>query len=68
MLESERLTGPWAGLPVAWKEDFSFDEDVYRADVQRTCKAGVPGIYTGAQRASFMPWSLTSFRQLFSLQ
>jgi len=44
MLTRAELIGPWAGLPVAWKEDFSFDEDAYRANVERTCKAGVPGM------------------------
>ncbi|MAE66679.1 MAG: hypothetical protein CMJ18_20615 [Phycisphaeraceae bacterium] len=46
MLTRNQLVGPWAGLPVAWKEDWSFDEAAYRADLERTCRAGVPGVYT----------------------
>lgn len=53
MLTREEMTGPWAGLPVAWREDLAFDEDAYRADVERTCKAGVPGVYTAGTTGEF---------------
>jgi dihydrodipicolinate synthase/N-acetylneuraminate lyase len=53
MLTRKELTGPWAGLPVAWKQDWSFDEAAYRADVERTCKAGVPGVYTAGTSGEF---------------
>lgn len=56
------MIGPWAGLPVAWKEDFSFDEDVYRANVERTCKAGVPGIYTGGTTGEFYAMEFDEFQ------
>ena len=45
--------GPWAGLPVAWKDDDSFDEKTYRGDVARCCAAGVPGVYTGGTTGEF---------------
>ena len=47
------MVGPWAGLPVAWNEDWSFDETTYRDDVQRTCQAGVPGVYTAGTSGEF---------------
>jgi dihydrodipicolinate synthase/N-acetylneuraminate lyase len=53
MLTRKELIGPWAGLPVAWNEDWSFDEETYRADVERTCKAGVPGVYTAGTSGEF---------------
>ena len=53
MLSRQELMGPWAGLPVAWDEQFMFDEDCYRADVEHTCKAGVPGIYTAGTTGEF---------------
>ena len=53
MLSRKELVGPWAGLPVAWKEDWSFDEATYRADLERTCKAGVPGVYTAGSTGEF---------------
>ena len=47
MLTRKEMIGPWAGLPVAWKDEGrSFDEDAYRANVERCSRAGVPGIYT----------------------
>ncbi len=64
MLGRSELRGPWAGLPVAWKEDWSFDEEVYRADVERTCKAGVPGIYTGGTTGEFYAMEFDEFQQI----
>jgi len=48
MLTQEDLVGPWAGIPVAWSENDRFDEQTYRQDVARCCRAGVPGVYTGS--------------------
>ena len=62
MLTRTELIGPWAGLPVAWKEDFSFDEDAYRADVERTCKAGAPGIYTAGTTGEFYAMEFDEFQ------
>ena len=53
MLTRNQMIGPWAGLPVAWAEDMTFDEDAYRADVERACKAGVPGVYTAGTTGEF---------------
>ena len=53
MLTRKEMIGPWAGLPVAWNENLMFDEDVYRADVQRSCQAGVPGVYTAGTTGEF---------------
>ena len=48
------MIGPWAGLPVAWKDNGrTFDEDVYRANVDRCCKAGIPGVYTAGTTGEF---------------
>ena len=53
MLTRETMTGPWAGMPTAWKKDLSFDEAAYRTDVERMCKAGAPGVYTGGTTGEF---------------
>ena len=53
MISKDVLQGPWAGLPVAWNEDLSFDEEAYRADLIRTCAAGVPGVYTAGTTGEF---------------
>ena len=53
MISKDVLQGPWAGLPVAWNEDLSFDEEAYRTDLIRTCAAGVPGVYTAGTTGEF---------------
>ncbi len=58
------LTGPWAGLVVAWDEHDEFDEDIYRRDVERCCKAGVPGVYTGGTSGEFYAQSFEEFERI----
>tara|TARA_X000000368_G_scaffold226589_1_gene178839 strand:- start:14 stop:943 length:930 start_codon:yes stop_codon:yes gene_type:complete len=53
MISKDVLQGPWAGLPVAWNDDLSFDEVTYRSDLIRTCAAGVPGVYTAGTTGEF---------------
>jgi dihydrodipicolinate synthase/N-acetylneuraminate lyase len=53
MISKDVLQGPWAGLPVAWKEDLAYDEETYRSDVVRTCAADVPGVYTAGTSGEF---------------
>lgn len=62
MLSRNEMIGPWAGLPVAWKEDFSFDEEVYRENVEKTCRAGVPGVYTGGTTGEFYAMDFEEFK------
>ncbi len=62
MLTRDTFTGPWAGLPVAWTDDDRFDEETYRADVARCCKAGVPGVYTGGTTGEFYAMELDEFK------
>ncbi len=62
MLKIEQLRGPWAGLPVAWKQDYSFDEKTYREDIARCCEAGVPGIYTGGTTGEFYALDFDEFK------
>ena len=53
MLTRDDMVGPWAGLPVAWNKNLDFDEETYRGNVERTCKAGVPGVYTAGTTGEF---------------
>jgi len=62
MLTRETFVGPWAGLPVAWTEKDQFDEDTYRSDVDRCCRAGIPGVYTGGTTGEFYAMELEEFR------
>jgi len=58
MLTRATFRGPWAGLPVAWTAADTFAEAVYREDVARCCRAGVPGVYTAGTTGEFyaMDW------------
>lgn len=59
------LTGPWAGLPVAWTDDGrSFDEEAYRDNVARTCRAGVPGIYTAGTSGEFYAMEFDEWQRI----
>ena len=62
MISRNQLVGPWAGLPVAWHEDWSFDEATYRADLERVCKAGVPGVYTAGTTGEFYAMELDEWK------
>jgi 4-hydroxy-tetrahydrodipicolinate synthase len=61
MLTRQTFRGPWAGLPVAWKEDGTFDEKTYRRDVASCCAAGVPGVYTGGTTGEFYAMEFEEF-------
>ena len=64
MLDRQTFTGPWAGLPVAWSEDDTFDEETFRADVARCCNAGIPGVYSGGTSGEFYAMELAEFQQI----
>jgi dihydrodipicolinate synthase/N-acetylneuraminate lyase len=56
--------GPWAGLPVAWDDNNRFDEQTYRADMAHSCKAGVPGVYTGGSTGEFYAMEFDEFKAI----
>lgn len=64
MLKRETFTGPWAGLPVAWHDDGSFDGNTYRSDIRRCCEAGIPGIYTGGTTGEFYAIEIDEFPEI----
>ncbi len=64
MLTRKELVGPWAGLPVAWNDDFTFDEKTYRGDVASCCEAGVPGVYTGGTTGEFYALEFAEFKAI----
>lgn len=64
MLTRDDLKGPWAGLPVAWDENLEFDEEAYRTDLERACKAGVPGVYTAGTTGEFYAMELDEWKQI----
>ena len=60
MLSRADMVGSWAGLPVPWDANLELDEQLYRKNLERTCAAGAPGIYTAGSTGEFSPWSSTS--------
>jgi dihydrodipicolinate synthase/N-acetylneuraminate lyase len=66
MLNRQNFIGPWAGLPVTWTEDDKFDEPTYREDVERCCRAGVPGVYTGGTSGEFYAQEWSDFERVTS--
>ena len=64
ILDRDTFVGPWAGLPVAWSEDDTFDQDTFRNDVSRCCEAGVPGVYSGGSSGEFYAMEFDEFRQV----
>jgi len=64
MLSRTEMIGSWAGLPVAWNESLMFDEAAYRANVARTCHAGVPGIYTAGTTGEFYAMEFDEWKRI----
>jgi 4-hydroxy-tetrahydrodipicolinate synthase len=64
LLNRETFTGPWAGLPVAWRTDGSFDETTFRGDVRRCCEGGIPGVYTGGTTGEFYAVEIDEFVEI----
>jgi len=60
-LTRETFTGPWAGLPVAWSVDGSFDDATFRGDVRRCSEVGIPGVYTGGTTGEFYAIEIDEF-------
>lgn len=58
------MTGPWAGLPVAWRDDLSFDEDAYRANLAKCCRARMPGVYTGGTTGEFYAMEMDEWKAI----
>jgi dihydrodipicolinate synthase/N-acetylneuraminate lyase len=63
-LTKETFRGSWAGLPVAWSAKNEFDEQVYRGDVARCCRLGVPGVYTGGTTGEFYAMEFDEFQRV----
>lgn len=52
-LTYDRLYGIWAGVTMAWNEDYSFDEKTYITNVQTSIKSKAHGIYTTGTTGEF---------------
>jgi dihydrodipicolinate synthase/N-acetylneuraminate lyase len=63
-LTRDNWKGPWAGVPIAWKDDDSFDLDTYYHDVSKCCEVGAIGVYTGGSTGEFFAIDSEEFRQV----
>ena len=61
-LTRDAFIGPWAGVPVAWHDDDTFDEATYRRDVAHCCAIGVPGVYTAGTTGEFYAMELDEWQ------
>ena len=52
-LDASATYGIWAGVTMAWNEDYSFDTDTYAKNVERMIAANVHGIYTTGSTGEF---------------
>ena len=63
-LNNVNFRGSWAGLPVAWNSRNEFDERIYRGDVARCCRLGVPGVYSGGTTGEFYAMEFDEFKRV----
>jgi 4-hydroxy-tetrahydrodipicolinate synthase len=67
-LTASTLHGIWAGVTMAWDEQFGFNEAVYEANVRRTVKAGVHGVYTTGSTGEFYAIDEDEFVRMVDIQ
>ncbi len=63
-LDRTNFRGPWCGPPVSWNSRMLFDEATYRADIQRCCAIGIPGVYTAGTTGEFYAMEFDEFQAI----
>lgn len=66
-LTSDTLKGIWAGIPLSWHEDYSFDEASFRENLRRLCDANVHGIYTTGSTGEFYAQNWDEFQHMVDI-
>lgn len=64
MLTRETLRGIWAGIPTAFQEDGSLDEERLRENVDRMCSIAIDGIYSTGGSGEFYALELADFKRV----
>jgi len=67
-LTAGRTRGIWAGVTMAWDEDYGFDEQTYAKNVERMIKAKVHGIYTTGSTGEFYVIEYDEFRRMVDIE
>lgn len=66
MLTADELRGMWAGLPVSWTVQDTFDEGRFRDNLRRCCRAGVHGVYSHGTTGEFYAQSFEEWQAVAS--
>lgn len=67
-LKAEDLKGIWAGMTMAWDEDYSFDEETYAKNIERMLKADIHGMYTTGSTGEFYVLEFDEFKRMVDIE
>ena len=67
-LTAEAIKGIWAGIPMSWKEDFTFDEASYAKNIERILQYPIHGIYTTGSTGEFYAIEYEEFCRMVDIQ
>ncbi len=67
-LTTDFLHGIWAGVTLAWDEQYRLDEKIYAQNIERTIAAGVHGIYTTGSTSEFYALNFDEFCRMVDIQ
>ena len=67
-LKAEDLKGIWAGMTMAWDEDYSFDEETYAKNIDRMLKADIHGMYTTGSTGEFYVLEFDEFKRMVDIE
>ena len=67
-LKAEDLKGIWAGMTMAWDENYSFDEETYAKNIDRMLKADIHGMYTTGSTGEFYVLEFDEFKRMVDIE
>ena len=67
-LTADEIHGIWAGVTMAWDENYRFDEDTYARNTERTIAAKVHGVYTTGSTGEFYALDFDEFCRMVDIQ
>lgn len=67
-LKAEELKGIWAGVTMAWNEQYEFDENTFAKNTERMLKTEVSGIYTTGSTGEFYALEFDEFRRMVDIE
>ena len=67
-LTAKEVNGVWAGITMAWDENYRFDEEIYARNIKGMIDAGVHGIYTTGSTGEFYAIEYDEFCSMVDIQ